>query len=130
MIKSQVFQLLALCALFSFAACHEHDEDDTTNPVINISSPTADASLSGAVAIKGTVTDESLHEMSIVVTKDSDGSELFKKTPEVHDLTSYTINESWTPSGIGAETSVTLKVTVSDHSDHTVEQIIKFKVKP
>ena len=125
--KSILFAALCLIA----AACHHHDdENDTNDPVLTISSPTSDASIAGAVTISGTATDESLHEMSIVVTKDSDSSELFKSAPEVHDLTSYTIAEKWTPSGLTAETPVTLTVTVEDHNDHKVVKTVKFKVKP
>lgn len=127
----KVQNLLLLTILLSLAAvaCHKHD-DDNNNPVITIASPTTAASISGVVAIAGLVTDESLHELTIKVTKDSDNSELFKATPEVHDLTSYTIAEVWTPSGIAAETAVTLTVTAADHSENIVTQTVKFTVKP
>lgn len=115
--------------VFAFNACHNHDEDDTTDPVLTITSPAADASLTGKVTISGKATDESLHEMSIVVTKDSDSSELFNAAPEVHDETDYTISESWTPTGLTSETPVTLTVTVEDHSEHKVVKTVKFKAK-
>lgn len=123
----------ALLALFAFAlsACHKHDDAaDTNDPVLTITSPAADASIAGAVNIAGTTTDESLHEMSITVTQDSDNTPLYKIAPEVHDKTSYTISETWTPSGIAAETAVTLTIVVEDHSDHSVTKTVKFKVKP
>lgn len=129
----QKHSLLVLFSLvigvFAFNACHNHDEDDTTDPVLTITSPAADASLTGKVTISGKATDESLHEMSIVVTKDSDSSELFSTAPEVHDETDYTISESWTPVGLTSETPVTLTVTVEDHSEHKVVKTVKFKAK-
>jgi hypothetical protein len=127
--KNQNYLLLACFLAGSMTACHKH-EDDANDPVITITAPAAGASISGGVTISGVVTDESLHEMTIKVTKDSDNSELFTAAPEVHDLTTYTIAEVWTPSGITAETAVTLTVIASDHSDHTVTTAVKFTVKP
>jgi hypothetical protein len=127
--------LLAAIALSStFVACHNHgeDENDTTAPVLTITSPSVDASVSGAVSIAGTLTDEdSLHELSITVTKDADGATLFTpvKEIEVHDLTSFTIAETWTPTGITAETAVTLIVVAEDHGGNKTTKTVKFKVK-
>jgi hypothetical protein len=128
--KIQNLLMLALLLGFTAVACHKHDDDDSNNPVITITAPAIDASISGAVTIAGLVTDESLHEMSIKVTKDSDNSELFSATPEVHDLTSYTIAEIWTPAGISAETAVTLTVVAEDHNSNAIATTVKFKVKP
>lgn len=129
--KVQNVLLLVLLLGFTAVACHKHDdENDKNNPVITITSPAIDASISGAVAIAGVVTDESLHELSIKITKDGDNSELFSATPEVHDLTSYTIAETWTPSGIAAETAVTLTVVAEDHHSNAISTTVKFKVKP
>lgn len=127
--KIQNYVLLAFLLAVSIIACHKH-EDDTNNPVVTITAPTVNASITGDVVIAGVVTDESLHAMTIKVTKDSDNSELFSAAPEIHDLTSYTIAEVWTPNGITAETAVTLTVTASDHSDHAVTTTVKFTVKP
>lgn len=111
-------------------AAHEHNDEDVTPPAIVISSPVADAAISGLVAIIGKVSDESLHELRIKVTRDSDDKLLFSKSPTVHDLTEYDFDLSWTPVDITDETAVTLSVQVEDHSDHSVTQTLKFKVKP
>jgi Bacterial Ig domain len=121
--------------LFSFNACHDHDEDtdDKTAPGVTITSPTDNASLpaSAAIAIKGTVTDEaSLHELTITVTNDADSKELFKATPTVHDKTSYTISESFTPSGVTAAINATLTVTAEDHNSNITTKAVKFVIKP
>ncbi|MFN0217096.1 MAG: hypothetical protein ACKVT2_22800, partial [Saprospiraceae bacterium] len=79
----------AFC-LLTVAACHDHEhEDDANAPVVTIEAPLEGASISGPVNIHVKVTDESLHEMEIKVTKDGDGSELFKTNPTVHDKTEF-----------------------------------------
>jgi len=97
--------------------------------VLTIEEPTEGESISGEVHIHGKVTDESLHVMEIKVTQDSDGSELFKATPAVHDETEYHFDEHFTPT-IAEEIPVTLTIMVEDHSDHTTTKTVKFKVKP
>jgi len=130
----QIQNLLLLITLFSISAVachkHEHDDDDATDPVLVITAPTVNASISGVVTIAGTVTDMGLHEMSVTITKDSDNTVLFTATPNVYDLTSYIIAEVWTPVGIAAETAVTLTVVAEDHSGNMVTQTVKFTVKP
>lgn len=91
--------------------------------------PTEGASISGEVHIHGTVTDKSLHEMEIKVTKDSDGSQLFKATPKVHDKTEFSFDEHFTPS-VAGETAVTLTITVEDHSSNKTVKTVSFTVKP
>ncbi len=123
--------LLLLLVSITAIACHKHEhEDDAEAPAILITSPAVNASISGAVAIAGIITDDSLHEMSITVTKDSDNTVLFTATPTVHNLTSYTIAETWTPASIAAETAVSLTVEVEDHGGNFATQIVKFMVKP
>lgn len=124
--------LAAISISVAFFACkNDKDEDDTIAPVLTISSPTVGVSISGAVNITGTLTDESLHELLLTVTDDVTGDTLYVPAtdPEVHDLTSYTINETWTPS-VTAETAVTLTVLAEDHSSNETTKTIKFKVKP
>jgi hypothetical protein len=127
--KSKFF-LLAILSLFAVASCHDHgDENDKDAPVLTIEKPAENAVVTGEVRIQGKVTDQSLHKLVIIVTKDSDGSQLFKATPTVHDETAYNYNESFTPSGLTVETAVTLTITVEDHSDNVTTKTVKFKVK-
>jgi len=126
-IKSLFFG--ALC-LLTVAACHEHNhKDDVTAPVIMLENPVEGASLSGEVHVHGVVTDESLHEMEIKVTLDSDGSELLKTSPSVHNKSSYEFDAHFTPS-VAVESAVTLNITVWDHSDNSTTKTVKFTVKP
>lgn len=124
--------LLGLFAAFLTPACHdhEHNEDDTVAPTITLEAPAVNDIVSGAVRIHGVVEDESLHEMSIVVTKDDGGAVLFSASPTVHDETSYHFDESFTPAGLTGETAVTLTITVEDHSALTTTKTVAFKVKP
>jgi len=126
-IKSLLFATLCLLTV---AACHKHDHDeDADTPVLTMGTPAENASVSGEVHIEFTVTDNSLHELEVKVTKDSDGAELYKANPDVHDKTEYEFHEHFTPT-IAAETAVTLTVTVHDHNDNMTTKTVKFTVKP
>lgn len=128
--KLLLLAALALVSTFVNVACHSHDdEDDTTAPELTIESPTEGTSYSGEVHVHGIVKDESLHEMEIKVTKDSDGSEVLKVTPTVHDETEYDFDEHFELTGVAEEIALTLTITVSDHSDHTTTKTVKFKAK-
>lgn len=123
--------LTLLTAILIVPACkdeHNHDED-TIAPAVTIHTPTENESVSGEVHIEITVTDESLHEMDVIVTKDSDGSVLYTDSPTVHDKKEYDFHEHFTPT-VTEETPVTLTVVVADHSDHTTTKTVKFTVKP
>ena len=121
--------IFAILCLLTIAACDKHDESDNNAPVVTIASPTENESISGEVHLEVNVTDESLHEMEVKVTQDSDGAELYKDTPVVHDKTEYTFHAHFTPT-VATETPVTLTIVVSDHSEHTTTKTLKFKVKP
>jgi hypothetical protein len=124
--------LFAAFCLLTVAACHnhDHDEEDNNPPVLNITAPAEGAVMTKPVALSLNASDESLHEMSISITRDSDGVELFSKEPSVHDETEFIFFESWNPAEVTAETAVTLTVTVEDHSEHKVVKTVKFTVKP
>ena len=94
-----------------------------------LENPVEGASLAGEVHVHGVVTDESLHEMEIKVTLDSDGSELLKVNPSVHDKTSYEFDAHFTPN-VSVESAVTLNIIVWDHSDNSTTKTVKFTVKP
>jgi len=129
---SNILSLSFLLLLTAFFSCHEAEDDsnDTTDPVLTITSPASNASINGAVTITGLATDNSLHEMEIKITKDADGSTLWDANPKVHDLTEYAIAQTWTPTGITAPTAVTLTVTVEDHNDHAVTKTVNFTINP
>ncbi|MBK8195389.1 MAG: hypothetical protein IPK76_20045 [Lewinellaceae bacterium] len=100
--------------------------EDTNAPVLTITSPAADEAFLGEVHIELNVTDESLHEMSVKVTKDADGSVVFEDAPEVHDETDFDFHHHFTPAGISGVTAMTLTVTVEDHSANITTKTVKF----
>jgi hypothetical protein len=127
-IMSYKLLLTAFCSLLIIGACHKHEEENNA-PALTIENPVEGASLGGEIHIHGKVTDESLHEMEIKVTKDADGSVLLTASPVVHDKTEYSFDEHFTPA-VSAETPVTLTITVWDHSDNSTTKTVKFSVKP
>jgi hypothetical protein len=126
-----VFSAILFVSLLSFGlACHSsHSSTDEIAPLVTVKSPTSGDSFPGPITIKGDISDESLHELTISIKLDSDKSELFKATPTVHDLTEYTFLETWTPTGLNPETAVTLYITAEDHSANITEKTVSFKVK-
>lgn len=131
MTKTYFFSLLVALTAFFFTACtkHDHDEDNEA-PVLTLEEPEEGSTVTGEVHIEGKVTDESLHEMSIALTRDSDGSELFSTNPEVHDETEYDFHEHYQPTALAGETAVTLTIVVEDHRENKTTKTVKFKVKP
>lgn len=121
---------LSMPAVGTFTACHDHDHDenDTEAPVVTIESPAEGASLSGEVHVHGLVTDASLHELSIKVTRDDNNAVLLEVAPEVHDLTEYDFDEHFT-AGLLSETNATLVVTAEDHNSNVTTKTVRFKVK-
>jgi len=124
--------LILLLLSIPFLGCHKADDDsdDRSTPVLTITSPAVSAAITGNVTIAGVATDNSLHEMEMKITRDSDGSTLWEKSPTVHDLTSYTIAETWSPSGLTGITPVTLTVKTDDHNSNSVTQTVRFVVNP
>ena len=122
-----ILVLFAALLCLPFIACKkDKDETDTTAPELTITSPAENEAFTGEVHIELMVTDESLHEMSIKVTKDSDGVVVFEEAPEVHDLTEFDYHEHFTPTGLSGLTDLTLTVVVEDHASHVTTKTVKF----
>jgi Bacterial Ig domain len=126
--------LLYAAALMALAATachkHEHDKDDTVNPVVKITAPESGAISSGPVNITATITDEnSLHEYTLVITDNTTNAELFRQKKSIHNETAHNLNVTWTPQGLTAETLVNLNITAIDHGDNTTSVGVAFKAK-
>jgi hypothetical protein len=125
--------LLTSALAMTAIACHKHDHDDksdTQAPVVVINAPALDASLSGAVTISATITDEnSLHEYTMVIQDPATNAELFRQKKSVHNETNHNINETWTPQGLNSETTVLLTISALDHGDNSGIKSVVFKVK-
>ncbi|MBK8776184.1 MAG: hypothetical protein IPO25_01755 [Saprospiraceae bacterium] len=119
--KSFLFNILFIG--FVLFSCHKSESDDNP-PALTITSPTAGSSFGVWQTISITVL--------ISVTRKSDGSILFTPTnpPEVHDLTSYNIDEKWNPVGISSTTPVTLTISAEDHDDHLTIKTVDFTINP
>lgn len=122
---------LLLLSVFTTTACKDsHDEGDTEAPAVTVLNPTEGAAYTAALDIDVDVTDESLHEMSVKVTKDSDASVVFEDDPTVHDETHYIFTHSLTFSGLAGDTPMTLTVVVEDHNANKTTKTVHFTAKP
>lgn len=139
-IRKYTYIALVISSLLFTSACkkqddHKHDEKDTTVPVVTVTVPMdMQTYKSGdSVFVKGTVTDNSLHELSIVITRDSDTSELYRDEPVVHDMTSYTFNSVWLSglsSGSVAFIPATVTITAEDHAGNKGIKKVGIRIVP
>lgn len=123
---------LALVGAITFTSSCKKKDTDSSAPTLVMDEPADDDTVvvvGDSLHIEGTVTDASLHELNIKVTKNSTGATLYNQDPMVHDLTTYFYHYHFAPkaSDTGA---CTLTVTVSDHSEHTISKTAAFKVIP
>ncbi len=136
MTKTQLFSIFFSLVLV-FSSCkkedddHDHSTTDKSKPVVTISSPTAMQVYNSGdtVRIKGLVTDASLHELLIRIVKDSDQTELFRATPVVHDMTSYTVDTYW-KSSVTDHTNATLIISAEDHSSNIGSDTVRIHIMP
>ena len=124
--KNRILITIA-ATMISFSACKKHDEDKNA-PTIVITSPTANQTFENGdtVFLKGTATDEELHELLLSVNVDNDTTNLFRKMPTVHEMEKYEFNEFFVVSKIKDSTFVTFKATASDHHDHSTTKQVSF----
>ena len=127
--------ILATAALLMLAACekehHHHDDSDTAAPALSINSPTQMQVFNqgDTLFIKGTLSDASLHELSIRLTNDKDSSLLFSASPVVHGLSTYTLNSFWV-CNVQDHTNATLRITAHDHSENKTEVLRAIHIMP
>lgn len=125
--KSMLFLALALGA-FATQGCHDHG-DDAMAPVVLINEPTSGASLPNNTELHMhcTLTDESLHELYVTLKDITGDSILASYNPIVHDSTSYTFHEHFTPS-LAQTSTLRLLVEVEDHSGNVTRDSVNFTV--
>lgn len=128
-------RLLAATALLMLAACekepHHHDDTDTAAPALSINSPSQMQVFNqgDTLYIKGSLSDASLHELSITLRDDKDSSLLFSATPVVHGLSTYTLNSFWV-CNVKDHTNATLRLTAHDHSENKTEVLRSIHIMP
>ncbi|MFN5251045.1 MAG: hypothetical protein ACK5DE_08340 [Bacteroidota bacterium] len=128
-------RLLAATALLMLAACekepHHHDDTDTVAPALSINSPSQMQVFNqgDTLYIQGSLSDASLHELSITLRDDKDSSLLFSATPVVHGLSTYTLNSFWV-CNVKDHTNATLRITAHDHSENKTEVLRAIHIMP
>ena len=122
--KLSLFTLF--CLVTSIFACKK----ENLAPIVSISTPTLNQSIKSKTDfnITGTVSDDnSLHEMSIRIVQASDGKEILNLTPIVHDLKTFSFNETWKPT-FTEDTKVIVTVKAIDHSDLSSSKSVEFTI--
>ena len=80
------------------------------------------------IRIRGTVTDNSLHELLETIV-DANDSILYSQAPVVHDLTTYTINMDW-KSQVANHTNASVIVVAEDHNTNVASDTIHIHIMP
>lgn len=114
------FLLLSAIMLLAIAACDKDKDDhekDTTVPVISLTSPKDSSrfNFGDTLWIKGTITDNEIHESVISLFNDTTAAVMFSYAPNVHNLKTYTIDTFWKVA-VNDVTKATLRVQAKDHS--------------
>lgn len=124
------FLYFLLLVSLVFNGCKGND-NDTTTPVISLSEPTDNQvyTSGNVLRITGNLADNHLHEMKISITNNAGGAELFSRSVSVHGQTSYTINETYTPS-VTTVVNATLKVEAKDLAENYAVKNIPIKINP
>ena len=141
--KKNIYWLFYSAAIIIFfAACsrgaapveepiHEFINGDTTYPVIQITTPTANQVFtSGAtINVTGKVTDNSLYQGTIRIINDANNALLKVQLYEIHGLELYNFNLAYTAT-VAAQSNYSVIVTFEDHGGHTSADTVKIKVNP
>jgi hypothetical protein len=131
--KKPIYTSLIIITFFTlFVSCkkeeHEHDHD---KPTITLSSPSDNSIIKSgtAIVVKGVVNDATLHEIVVKLTNTTSGNVILNETPLVHDLTSYTIDYSYT-TNVTVSSVYSLEIIVMDHSENTNTEKRTITVNP
>jgi hypothetical protein len=119
---------LAIIAAIEPACSKSHDSGNADPvPVLTLTSPVNNQVYANgdSVKIQGTITDNSLHSLTLTITNGS--TSLYSKTISVHDSTHYVINDGW-KSSVTALTDATVSAVVEDHGGHVVTQSVSVKI--
>ncbi len=110
---------------------HIVDFSDSTFPVIEITTPTADQEFkSGAtISITGKITDNSLYQGSVTIKDEGTGNSVKDQVYEIHGLSAYNYTLNWTPS-VTKSTTYIITVEFEDHGFNKSSKSVKVKVSP
>ncbi|TAF33443.1 MAG: hypothetical protein EAZ57_05780 [Cytophagales bacterium] len=122
------------CVVFVAMSCSKENSgpSDTQKPLIKIISPVEgfDSPSGVPVAISALVEDEELHALRVVVKQKSDGAILFEESPDVHGQKSYSLNTTYTATGLRRPVSARLTVIATDMSKNTDSLSVGFTINP
>lgn len=128
------FATVFFAAILAIASCnkhdHDHDDSDKDAPQLTIKKPTEGQLVSGMLHIELVVSDKSLHELKVEVTRDSDGMVIVSDKAHVHNKKEHTYNKEFSLAMLSAESALTMKVQVEDHSNNKTERTVRFNAKP
>lgn len=133
------YSFLFAIALYSFTLISCKKKTTVSDyPSLTITSPTSGQSLAGGstLHIMGTATasgtDDAhlLHELSITLTRASDGTQIWMADFSVHDLESYTIDTSFVLPTPSVRDSLVLDAEVVNHLTNSASQKVGFTVNP
>jgi hypothetical protein len=90
-------KLLCIAMVVLVTSCKKQSDEDTSFPTLLLQLPVVNqvSAAGDIVNIAISVTDNSLHELTINIINSASHAILNNKVISVHALTSYTINESW-----------------------------------
>ncbi len=130
--KSTLTTLFAISfIILTIVACKKETEVvAATPPTLNLTAPVGNEQLSNDMMLKitGDISDtKGLHTLTIKIVDDKTGNELYKATPTVLDLKTYTLDASWKIK-VNDWTDATLTVTAANHDGMKTEKIVKFKI--
>lgn len=122
--------IIFICLLLALGSCTGND-DDTSTPVINITEPAINQvyNSGNAIQIKGSLTDNHLHEGKISITNNAGGASLFSRSISIHGQTAYTINETYTPT-VAAVINATVQVEIKDLAGNYAEKKVQITINP
>ena len=110
---------------------HVLNFSDSTVPVVEITTPTADQEFKSGTTINitGKITDNSLYQGSINIKDEASGTTVKDQVYEIHGLASYSYNLAWTPS-VTKISSYIITVKFEDHGFNESSKSVKVKVNP
>ncbi len=110
---------------------HVLDFSDSTFPVIEITTPTADQEIQSGtnISITGKITDNSLYQGNISIKDEATGNKVKEQQYEIHGLSSYNYSLNWSPS-VTKITSYIITVAFEDHGFNETAKSVKVKVNP
>lgn len=119
-----------LLIIVFFLSC-KGDESDTSVPVISGTQPADNTVFTSGqtVNIRGTVSDNELHEGKITITNNTGGATLYTVTQSIHGFSTYNINESWVAAA-ATPTNATISIEVSDLSGNKGYKTIPIVINP